>query len=339
MAPVTGRVAALRGHSIGNLRSGRRLSLGNPADVRPADLLDSVVLDSQVQERLYVLADAPPTLPTSHRYCGTSSSICTLSSSNGPLSSSSVAGKLADHAPDHAHRSSALAARSSGAGVVERRATCGVTSGVERPAAGRSSGGRSRSGIMAAVRPAPAAGGGLHAGGWQPSAPGQEDRQAGRGGPVAAVAAGGKLPSAQSQSARARRRQARSVLTRRGFDPVDPPPVDPAAQGKTQPKRPGLSEARVVSSVSPLLRGTISLDTRVCLPGGLLSSIGVGNACLARRLLPLGEGGFRAPTQAAGGALDFALAAGPVSSGAAGFAATKLEVVAHAASGNSATRS
>jgi len=101
--------------------------------------------DSQVQERLYVLADAPPTLPTSHTCCGTSSSICALSSSNGPLSSSSVAGRLADHAPDHAPDHPpwrpGRAAR-----VVERRATCGVTSGVERPAAGRSSGGRSRSG-------------------------------------------------------------------------------------------------------------------------------------------------------------------------------------------------
>jgi len=296
--------------------------------------------DSQVQERLYVLADAPPTLPTSPSCCGTSSSIRALSSSNGPLSSSSVAGKLADHAPDHAPDHPpwrpGRAAR-----VVERRATCWVTSGVERPAAGRSSAavpvgeswrpcGRLRRPVAAFTRAA----------GNQLLPAGKIGRRA-VAGLLSPWRPAGSCQARTRKARRARRRQARSVLTRRGFDPVDPPPLDPAAQGKTQPKRPGLSEARGVSSVSPLLRGTISLDTRVCLPGGLLSSIGVGNACLARRLLPLGEGGFCAPTQAAVGALDFALAAGPVSSGSAGFAATKLEVVAHASSssGNSATRS
>ena len=60
LAPVTGRVAALRGHSIGGLRSGRRLSLGNPADARPADLLDSLTLRSK---SVYTL------LPTPCRRC------------------------------------------------------------------------------------------------------------------------------------------------------------------------------------------------------------------------------------------------------------------------------
>ena len=229
-----------------------------------------------IQERLYALAHAQPTLPTSHG-CGSGSSIC------GPLSPSCAAGKPSpscDH-PPIIDRSLALAAESSG-----RRPSRAAGSGLsgEFPRGLREPGQRpgraaahSRSGIAAA-------GGRLC---WPVAALRRFRRRrrsrrscsgesaggivvAGSGG--LAVTQPGSGQARRSKARQARRRQALFVLTRCCFDPVDPGPIDPAAHGKTRP-----CSGRVVRALGwygrCLLsyRPRYSLDTRSCLPGGLLS--------------------------------------------------------------------